>query len=71
MVPCTRFGALALNGIMEYWVQCMANNNKAIEVQLMKRILRDVQTSATQLPEELTEQVSEHLSATITTVTAE
>ena len=49
----------------------MPNNNKAIEVQLMKKFLRDVQTSATQLPEELTEQVSELLSATITSVRAE
>ena len=48
----------------------MPNNNKAIEVQLTKRFLRDVQTSATQLPEELTEQFSELLSATITSVRA-
>ena len=49
----------------------MPNNNKAIEVQLMKKFLRDVQTSATQLPEELTEQFPELLSATITSVRAE
>ena len=49
----------------------MPNNNKAIEVQLMKKFLRDVQTSTTQLPEELTEQFSELLSATITSVRAE
>ena len=49
----------------------MPNNNKAIEVQLMKTFLRDVQTSATQLPEELTEQFSELLLATITSVRAE
>ena len=48
----------------------MPNNNKAIEVQLTKRFLRDVQTSATQLPKELTEQFSELLSATITSVRA-
>ena len=49
----------------------MPNNNKAIEVQLMETFLRDVQTSATQLPEELTEQFPELLSGTITTVSAE
>ena len=55
------------NGVLD----SMPNNNKAIEVQLMKKFLRDVQTSATQLPEELTEQFSELLSATITSVRAE
>ena len=49
----------------------MPNNNKAIEIQLMKKFLRDVQTSATQLPEEFTEKCSELLSATITMVRAE
>ena len=37
----------------------------------MKIFLRNLQTSATQLPEELTEQFSEHSSATITSVRAE
>ena len=54
------------NGVL----RLMPNNNKAIEVQLMKRFLRDTQTSSTQLPEELTEQFSELLSATITSVRA-
>ena len=49
----------------------MPNNNKVIEVHLMKMFLRDLQTSATQLPEGLTEQFSEHLSTTITSVRAE